>query len=52
MSLDNLRFAIKAFPIAGTRPRELDRTMAPHPLSYQELPFDPREVVVVRAFYV
>ncbi len=35
------RFAVKAFSATGKRPRELDRTMAPHPLSFQELPFDP-----------
>ena len=35
------RFAVKAFPAKGSRPRELTRTMAPHPLSFQELPFDP-----------
>jgi aminomethyltransferase len=28
-------------PNVGARPRELARTMAPHPLSYQELPYDP-----------
>lgn len=39
--LNHTRFAVKAFPIQGGRPRELTRTMAPHPLSYQELPFDP-----------
>lgn len=35
------RFAVKAFDARGERPRELTRTMAPHPLSYIELPFDP-----------
>lgn len=39
--LTHTRFAVKAFPAKGSRPRELTRTMAPHPLSYQELPFDP-----------
>ena len=39
--LNHTRFAVKAFPAKGSRPRELTRTMAPHPLSYQELPFDP-----------
>ena len=39
--LNHTRFAVKAFPAKGSRPRELSRTMAPHPLSYQELPFDP-----------
>ena len=37
----NLRFAVKAFPTAEARPRELARTMTPHPLIYQELPYDP-----------
>ncbi len=36
-----MRFVAKALPNAGARPRELARTMAPHPLSYQELPYDP-----------
>ena len=35
------RFAAKALPNRGARPRESSRTMAPHPLSYQELPYDP-----------
>ena len=35
------RFVIKALPNNGARPRELARTMAPHPLSYQEFPYDP-----------
>ena len=34
-------FVVKAFPSRGDRPRELTRTMAPHPLSFQELPYDP-----------
>ena len=36
-----VRFAVKALPAAGTLPNELTRTMAPHPLVYQELPYDP-----------
>lgn len=35
------RFVVKALPNEGARPRELARTLAPHPLSYMELPFDP-----------
>ena len=38
---DEVRFAVKALPAAGSRPNELTRTMAPHPLVYQELPYDP-----------
>ena len=40
-NLPHTRFAVKAFDSLGERPRELTRTMAPHPLSYMELPFDP-----------
>ena len=39
--LRHTRFAVKAFPAQGSRPRELVRTMAVHPLSFQELPYDP-----------
>ncbi|MEP4934753.1 MAG: aminomethyl transferase family protein, partial [Nitratireductor sp.] len=39
--LSHTRFAVKAFKNIGERPRELTRTMPPHPLSYMELPFDP-----------
>jgi len=39
--LQYTRFAAKAFPSRGDRPRELMRTMAAHPLSFQELPYDP-----------
>ena len=39
--LSSLRFVTKAIPNMGARPRELSHTMVPHPLSYQELPFDP-----------
>ena len=38
---NEVRFAVKALPAAGTRPNETTRTMAPHPLVYQELPYDP-----------
>ena len=39
--LSTLRFVAKAIPNKGARPRELSHTMTPHPLSYQELPYDP-----------
>lgn len=39
--LSHTRFAVKAFPSQGERPRELTRTMPAHPLSYMELPYDP-----------
>jgi aminomethyltransferase len=39
--LSSLRFVAKALPNRHARPRELARTMRPHPLSYQELPYDP-----------
>ena len=34
-------FAVKAIHSKGTRSSVLERTMAPHPLSFQELPYDP-----------
>ncbi len=37
---EDWRFAVKPLP-GGGRPNELMRTMAPHPLIYQELPHDP-----------
>ncbi|MGH1482340.1 MAG: aminomethyltransferase family protein [Geminicoccales bacterium] len=40
-SLKNLRFSVKPLRSEGARPVELARTMAVHPLTYQELPFDP-----------
>ena len=40
-NLENIRFVAKAMPSAGARPSEFLRTMAPHPLSYMELPYDP-----------
>lgn len=39
--LNGLRFVAKAVPALDGRPRELSRIMAPHPLHYQELPYDP-----------
>lgn len=43
MDIANVRFAVKALPGKSARPRELELlgTMAPHPLSYQELLYDP-----------
>ena len=40
-SLKNLRFSVKPIMNEGARPVELSRTMRVHPLSYQELPYDP-----------
>jgi len=40
-SLKKLRFSVKPIPVEGDRPVELARTMAVHPLTYQELPYDP-----------
>ncbi len=36
-----LRFVVTALPANGARPNELARTMAPHPLIHQELPYSP-----------
>ena len=40
-SLKQLRFSVVPLPVEGNRPVELARTMAVHPLTYQELPYDP-----------
>ena len=40
-SLRNIRFSIKPQREEGDRPVELARTMSIHPLTYQELPYDP-----------
>ena len=40
-SLKKLRFSVVPLPVEGNRPVELARTMAVHPLTYQELPYDP-----------
>ena len=40
-SLKNVRFSIKPQIQEGDRPVELARTMSIHPLTYQELPYDP-----------
>ena len=39
--LNNYRFVIKAVPLENSKSVELARPMKIHPLSYQELPFDP-----------
>ncbi len=36
-----LRFVVMALPANGAHPNELARTMAPHPLIHQELPYNP-----------
>ncbi len=35
------RFAVKAFPADNVRSTQIDRAMVPHPLIYQELPYNP-----------
>ena len=40
-SLQNIRFSIKPQKVESNRPTELARTMSIHPLTYQELPYDP-----------
>jgi len=40
-TLNNYRFVIKAVPKENSKSVELARPMKIHPLSYQELPFDP-----------
>ena len=40
-SLKNIRFSIKALKSQGVRPVELARSIKVHPLTYQELPYDP-----------
>ena len=44
-TLNSYRFAVKAIPGEATRPRELARTMLPHPLSFQELDHDPEYIL-------
>ncbi|WP_419554858.1 aminomethyltransferase family protein [Candidatus Poriferisodalis sp.] len=39
--MPSLRFVVKALSTEGVAPSEFARTMAPHPLMYQELPHDP-----------
>lgn len=38
---NDLRIVVKALAAERARPNELARTMLPHPLVYQELPYDP-----------
>ena len=41
-NLKNIRFSVKPIvPKNDERPLELARTIGIHPLTYQELPFDP-----------
>ena len=40
-TLKNIRFSIKPQKQEGDRPVELARTMSIHPLTFQELPYDP-----------
>ena len=40
-SIKKIRFSIKPTPIEKNHPVELARTLSVHPLTYQELPFDP-----------
>tara|TARA_Y100000590_G_scaffold317183_1_gene358745 strand:- start:1744 stop:1995 length:252 start_codon:yes stop_codon:yes gene_type:complete len=40
-SLNNLRFTVKPTISKGESALELARTIGLHPLTYQELPFDP-----------
>ena len=42
---DALRFVVHPLPAAGVRPNELARTMIPHPLIYQELPYHPEYTI-------
>jgi glycine cleavage system aminomethyltransferase T len=41
----DLRFAVHPHPGAGLRPNELTRTMSPHPLMYQEMPYNPEYTI-------
>ena len=40
-ALKKLRFSVVPLPVEENRPVELARTMSVHPLTYQELPYDP-----------
>lgn len=40
-ALKKLRFSVVPLPIEANRPVELARSIAIHPLTYQELPYDP-----------
>lgn len=47
-SLRNVRFAVLPLPADDARPSEFARTMAPHPLVHQELPYDPQYTIYNR----
>lgn len=44
----NVRFAVLPLPTDDARPSEFARTMVPHPLVYQELPYDPQYTIYNR----
>lgn len=44
----NLTFSVIATPAEDARPNELARTMAPHPLIYQEIPHNPNYTIYNR----
>lgn len=48
MKSEQLQIAVTVKPASGERPNELARTMAPHPLIHQELPYDPEYFVYNR----
>ena len=48
MSVNNLQIAVTVKHTSIERPNELARTMAPHPLIHQELPYDPTYFVYNR----
>ncbi|OED42555.1 aminomethyltransferase [Chromatiales bacterium (ex Bugula neritina AB1)] len=48
MTPDQLQIAVNVRQIVTERPNELARTMAPHPLIHQELPYDPTYFVYNR----
>ena len=47
-ALKNLRFSVVPLPVEGSQPVELARTLAVHPLTYQELPYDPEYSLYAR----
>ena len=48
MRPEHLQIAVTVRRTAMERPNELARTMAPHPLIHQELPYDPTYFVYNR----
>jgi aminomethyltransferase len=48
MTPEQLQIAVVVRPAAGEHPNELARTMAPHPLIHQELPYSPEYFVYNR----